>query len=233
MRDNWCVGYSRRYTVGVWVGNFAGEPMRNVSGVTGAAPVWTEVMAWLHGAVPSAPPAAPAGVVAARVAFPGAVEPARLEWFLAGTEPPSAAPAIAGGHPRIIAPVSGTIIALDPDIPEGRERLVFEATDARESLRWVLDGDDLGPARELARLAPRPRPARVGAGRRPRARGGPRELRRARRSAGRARRAGAIEVWFQLCSNLAALVGVAVDAKRQGALDAVTSLSALPLTLVR
>ena len=126
-----------------------GEPMRNVSGVTGAAPVWTEVMAWLHGAVPSAPPAAPAGVVAAPVAFPGAVEPARLEWFLAGTEPPSAAPAIAGGHPRIIAPVSGTIIALDPDIPEGRERLVFEATDARESLRWVLDGDDLGPAREL------------------------------------------------------------------------------------
>ena len=56
MRDNWCVGYSRRYTVGVWVGNFGGEPMRNVSGVTGAAPVWTEVMAWLHGAVPSAPP---------------------------------------------------------------------------------------------------------------------------------------------------------------------------------
>ena len=88
MRDNWCVGYSRRYTVGVWVGNFGGEPMRNVSGVTGAAPVWREVMAWLHGAVPSAPPAAPAGVVAAPVAFPGAVEPARLEWFLAGTEPP-------------------------------------------------------------------------------------------------------------------------------------------------
>jgi hypothetical protein len=83
------------------------------------------------------------------VAFPGAVEPARLEWFLAGTEPPTAAPAIAGGHPRIIAPVSGTIIALDPDIPEGRERLVFEATDAREPLRWVLDGDDLGPAHEL------------------------------------------------------------------------------------
>jgi penicillin-binding protein 1C len=123
--------------------------MRNVSGVTGAAPVWTEVMAWLHGAVPSAPPAAPAGMVAAPVAFPGAVEPERLEWFLAGTEPPTAAPAIAGGHPRIIAPVSGTIIALDPDIPDGRERLVFEATDAREALRWVLDGNDLGSARDL------------------------------------------------------------------------------------
>jgi penicillin-binding protein 1C len=149
MRDNWCVGYSRRYTVGVWVGNFDGAPMRNVSGVTGAAPVWSEVMAWLHGAAASAPPPAPAGVVAAPVAFPGAVEPERVEWFVAGTEPPSAAPAITGGHPRIIAPVSGTIIALDPDIPEGRERLVFEATDARGSLRFMLDGDDVGAARDL------------------------------------------------------------------------------------
>jgi penicillin-binding protein 1C len=26
MRDNWCIGYSHKYTVGVWVGNFTGEP---------------------------------------------------------------------------------------------------------------------------------------------------------------------------------------------------------------
>ncbi|MDD3845824.1 MAG: penicillin-binding protein 1C, partial [Syntrophorhabdaceae bacterium] len=44
MRDNWCIGFSRRYTVGVWVGNFSGEPMRNVSGMSGAAPIWLEVM---------------------------------------------------------------------------------------------------------------------------------------------------------------------------------------------
>ena len=147
MRDNWCVGYSRRYTVGVWVGNFDGTPMRNVSGVTGAAPVWAEVMAWLHAAEGSAPPTAPAGVVAARVVPPGAGE-ARVEWFMAGTEPAAAATTIAG-HPRIIAPVSGTIIALDPDIPAARERLVFEAADAREPMRFVLDGRDLGPARDL------------------------------------------------------------------------------------
>ncbi len=41
MRDNWCVGYSDRYTVGVWVGNFTGQPMWNVSGVTGAAPIFS------------------------------------------------------------------------------------------------------------------------------------------------------------------------------------------------
>ncbi len=48
MRDNWCLGFSERYTVGVWVGNASGEPMHDVSGVSGAAPVWLEVMNWLH-----------------------------------------------------------------------------------------------------------------------------------------------------------------------------------------
>ena len=41
------------------------------------------------------------------------------EWFLAGTEP-SGAVAAAAGLPRIVAPTSGTIVALDPDIPPVR-----------------------------------------------------------------------------------------------------------------
>jgi penicillin-binding protein 1C len=48
MRDNWCIGYSSKYTVGVWVGNYSGQSMWNVSGVSGAAPVWSEVMNYLH-----------------------------------------------------------------------------------------------------------------------------------------------------------------------------------------
>ena len=40
MRDNWCIGFSSKYTVAVWVGNFEGDSMHDVSGVTGAAPVW-------------------------------------------------------------------------------------------------------------------------------------------------------------------------------------------------
>ncbi len=47
-RDTWTVGFSSRYTVGVWVGNFNGAPMRHVSGVTGAAPVWNRIMLHLH-----------------------------------------------------------------------------------------------------------------------------------------------------------------------------------------
>ena len=102
MRDNWCVGFSRRYTVGVWVGNFSGEPMRDVSGVTGAAPVWLEMMDWLHRASPSEPPAPPAGVVATTVSFPGDVEPPRREWTLAGTEDPARrrSPSGRAAHPH-------------------------------------------------------------------------------------------------------------------------------------
>ena len=74
MRDNWCVGYSRSYTAGVWVGNFSGEPMRDVTGVTGAAPVWVEVMNRLHREADSAAPSPPEGVVARA-----------REWFLRGT----------------------------------------------------------------------------------------------------------------------------------------------------
>jgi penicillin-binding protein 1C len=42
--DNWTVGYSRHVTVGVWVGNFDRRPLRNSSGVTGAAPIFHAVM---------------------------------------------------------------------------------------------------------------------------------------------------------------------------------------------
>jgi penicillin-binding protein 1C len=43
-RDNWVIGYSKRVTVGVWVGNFDGSPMREVSGITGAGPIFRAIM---------------------------------------------------------------------------------------------------------------------------------------------------------------------------------------------
>jgi penicillin-binding protein 1C len=156
MRDNWCVGFSRRYTVGVWVGNFSGEPMRNVSGVTGAAPVWVDVITALHRSAPSTAPAAPDGVAAARVAFAGDVEPARREWFLRGTEPLTVAATGPAHHARIVAPVGGTVIAIDPEIPQARQRVAFEAHASEPGLRFVLDDADLGPAPGPVLWEPRP-----------------------------------------------------------------------------
>jgi penicillin-binding protein 1C len=146
MRDNWCVGWSSRFTVGVWVGNFSGRPMENVSGVTGAAPVWVEVMTALGGG--DAPPA-PAGVRSASVAFPGGVEAARSEWFVAGSEP--AGTALASSSVRIVAPVEGTIVALDPEVPVGAQRVGFLASSSSggDALRWTLDGRVVGAARDV------------------------------------------------------------------------------------
>jgi penicillin-binding protein 1C len=47
-RDTWTAGFTRDYTVAVWVGNFDGRPMRGISGVTGAAPLWNRIVAHLH-----------------------------------------------------------------------------------------------------------------------------------------------------------------------------------------
>jgi len=56
-RDNWTVGYTTRYTIGVWVGNFDGEQMRGVSGVSGAGPIFTDIVTYLHTPPYGQPPA--------------------------------------------------------------------------------------------------------------------------------------------------------------------------------
>lgn len=47
-RDNWCIGYDDNYVVGVWTGNFDASAMHNISGITGAAPIFRDVMKYVH-----------------------------------------------------------------------------------------------------------------------------------------------------------------------------------------
>ena len=162
MRDNWAVGYSQRYTVGVWVGNASGAPMWDVSGTTGAAPIWAAVMNFLHAKQPSRAPKPPASVVQRPVQFANAanapsLEAARAEWFIDGTQQaafamdsgatraismasrgPNDSKAGAAPSARITAPTTGTIIALDPDIPPQAQRLTLQAEGS--NLRWLVDG---------------------------------------------------------------------------------------------
>ncbi|PSM47986.1 penicillin-binding protein 1C [Chroococcidiopsis sp. CCALA 051] len=62
-RDTWTVGFTTDYTVATWVGNFNGEPMRQVSGVMGAAPLWNRIMLHLHEDREPAAFPAPSGLV--------------------------------------------------------------------------------------------------------------------------------------------------------------------------
>jgi len=158
MRDNWCVGFTTRYTVGVWVGNFSGAPMHDVSGVTGAAPIFRDLVDWLHAADPPAPDVAPPGVLRAEVRFDPPLEPERGEWFLRGTEMAVVRAATEGtvATPRIRYPVPDTIIAIDPDIAPGRQRVLFEAAPAAPGLAWRLDGVAIPDERGRALWTPHP-----------------------------------------------------------------------------
>ncbi len=155
MRDNWCVGFSRRYTVAVWVGNVEGDPMRAVSGTSGAAPVWRDVMLALGRNDERGPPM-PAGVERRRIAFADAIEQPRTEYFLRGTGQSliAAAPATAR-RARIVNPASGSVYAIDPDIPADRQRLAIETTGDVRAHHVFIDNRDLGPAaQQLLFFAP-------------------------------------------------------------------------------
>ena len=149
MRDNWCIGFTDRHTVGVWVGNASGEAMHSVSGVSGAAPIWQALVSQLHGGSPSKAPRVPSGVVSAPVQFDAKREPPRDEVFIAGTEQSKQrASAQVAGTERygINSPRDGSIFAIDPDMPPAAQRISFEG----EPGVWVLDGKRLGVAQKLA-----------------------------------------------------------------------------------
>lgn len=147
MRDNWCIGFTPRYTVGVWVGNLEGDPMRAVSGTSGAAPVWRDVMLALGARGAAAPMPMPAGVERRRISFANAIEQPRAEYFLKGTAqtqiafaPPEAR------RPHITSPVSGSVYALDPDIPIKNQALAVETSGDVATHHVLLDRRDLGAA---------------------------------------------------------------------------------------
>jgi penicillin-binding protein 1C len=143
MRDNWCIGFSDRYTVGVWVGNASGTPMRGVSGVSGAAPIWNSIMRQLHQGYKVSAPDSPNMVVKQTVAFKGVNEPARNEYFLQGTQ--VATIELANNHQRAASliqyPTDGAIFAIDPDIPHAKQILNFSmASSAPNKTAWLLNG---------------------------------------------------------------------------------------------
>lgn len=141
MRDNWCIGYTTRYTVGVWVGNFDGAPMWEVSGLTGAAPVWAEIMTHLHANDAPGAPVPPPEVERRAITFADALEAPRQEWFLRGTAVAEVAPAtLERTAPRITYPGRDSTLVVDPDIPAARQRVFFTMRPARPGAHWLLDG---------------------------------------------------------------------------------------------
>ncbi len=92
-RDNWTIGYTPDRVVGVWVGNADGQPMEAISGITGAGPIWHDVMLAAHRGMPPRGFARPAGIVELQICAEGGMLPSptcpgtKLERFIAGTAP--------------------------------------------------------------------------------------------------------------------------------------------------
>ncbi len=98
-RDNWTVGYTPSYVVGVWVGNNDNEVMNQAisSGETGASPIWEKIMAAILKGKPDQEISKPNDVTALQIdAFAGGLpysgQPTRSEYFINGTQPTSQSP---------------------------------------------------------------------------------------------------------------------------------------------
>lgn len=97
-RDNWTIGYTPSYLVATWVGNNDHTPMNGVvTGITGAAPIWQDVMTYLlKGKKPEIPQKPPnvygetvcstTGQIASKSA--GGC-PTRFEYLIGGKNPKS------------------------------------------------------------------------------------------------------------------------------------------------
>jgi len=92
-RDNWTIGYTPELVVGVWAGNADNEPMRHVSGVAGAAPIWHDFMEEVLKGHPVQEFVEPGGLVRVEVCSLSGKLPSphcphhKTELFIAGTEP--------------------------------------------------------------------------------------------------------------------------------------------------
>ena len=213
-RDNWVLGYTPSLAVGVWVGNADNTPMRGTSGVTGAGPLFRDVVEMLLAERGAEAFTRPAGIVdvdvcalsgklptpacggvvrehfiegtqpidvddiAVRVAIdtrnqlrataacPSAfveshtfflLPPAVRAWGAArGLLPPpedmsplcgatSPATSSAKAMVRIVRPVVGESVRLDPLIPPDRQRMMLRAeADGVSEVAWFVDGEAIG-----------------------------------------------------------------------------------------
>ncbi len=93
LHDNWTIGYTTDWVIGVWVGNADFQAMQEVDGLTGAAPIWHDIIRTLHHEAPPPPFPQPDGLIRQEVCTLSGLLPSpqcrqrHLAWFIVGTEP--------------------------------------------------------------------------------------------------------------------------------------------------
>ncbi|HIK07628.1 MAG TPA: penicillin-binding protein 1C [Trichormus sp. M33_DOE_039] len=167
-RDTWTVGFTTDYTVATWVGNFNGEPMRQVSGVVGAAPLWNRIMLHLHERQEPAAFSSPTGLIKLPICAVSGLKPtpncnsvvqeyfypqdkiayetqqdfhlpSEYDEWLATQQSSS----LVANNLRIVSPHNGDLFLLYPG-GEGQQKLEFKlAGNLSTPVEWWLNGEKL------------------------------------------------------------------------------------------
>jgi penicillin-binding protein 1C len=164
-RDAWAVGFSHRFTVGVWMGNLDQQPMQEVTGSVGPGLVLRSVFAELNRFSASRPLFLSRHLRAVKICPVSGLlakrdGPQMTEWFRPGHAPTKRC----AGHDRpgdivqaktrpndsnpieFKQPTPGLQIATDPRIPDGDEVFPFELAEGVRPVRtdWILNGELIG-----------------------------------------------------------------------------------------
>ncbi len=124
-RDNWTLGYTDDYVVGVWVGNSDGEVMQGVSGISGAGPIFHKIMNILHEETGTSL------TVDSHISLP--VSENSDSHLRRGDDDPQ--------DFRIVSPFANDVYLYDPSKSAGYQKIKLEAS---ERARWTIDGQFLG-----------------------------------------------------------------------------------------
>lgn len=163
-RDNWSIGYTPDWTIGVWAGNFDGKPMRKVSGISGAGPLLRDAAIVMEKRFGARSFTMPRGVQEVEVCPESGVLPSvscptlMREVFIKGKVPSAicsihsasslsrrpATKALAGDPPdrgiEILFPVPGDIFRINPRAPREAQAIRLKARlDHVKNVRWWVN----------------------------------------------------------------------------------------------
>ena len=150
-KDNFAFGFTPRWTIGVWVGNFDASPMRKVSGVTGAGPILHDLAVYMQEHFPSQPFAEPDGIKHLAVCNHSGLRAGKNckntheevfdEKYL---------PAVCGGVHQPVAetaqmvfPKDHDVFKLDPAISPAFQKIKFHTRCTSATCVWKLNGQPL------------------------------------------------------------------------------------------
>ncbi|MDP3973897.1 MAG: PBP1A family penicillin-binding protein [Candidatus Daviesbacteria bacterium] len=139
-RDNWAVGYTPSFVVGVWVGNNDNSQMSPTvsSGVTGASPIWNKIMSFVLKDKTNESFERPSNVVQEEVdglmsGKPHGGSPTRREYFISGTQPQGESPAY---QRQKVCRQNPHRLAFDHEEADEKDVIVLQEDDPTGANKW-------------------------------------------------------------------------------------------------